>query len=60
MIYLLLFFEFAKISLVCVGGGYASMPLIQNGQLFAAAANVIVSVAAGLLACAAGLKLGGI
>ena len=24
-----LFFEFAKISLVCVGGGYASMPLIQ-------------------------------
>ncbi len=29
MIYLLLFFEFAKISLVCVGGGYASMPLIQ-------------------------------
>lgn len=29
MIYLLLFIEFAKISLVCVGGGYASMPLIQ-------------------------------
>ena len=29
MIYWLLFFEFAKISLVCVGGGYASMPLIQ-------------------------------
>lgn len=29
MIYLQLFFEFAKISLVCVGGGYASMPLIQ-------------------------------
>ena len=29
MIYLLLFLEFAKISLVCVGGGYASMPLIQ-------------------------------
>lgn len=30
MIYWLLFFEFAKISLVCVGGGYASMPLIQD------------------------------
>lgn len=30
MIYLQLFFEFAKISLVCVGGGYASMPLIQD------------------------------
>jgi chromate transporter len=29
VIYLQLFFEFAKISLVCVGGGYASMPLIQ-------------------------------
>ena len=29
MIYWLLFIEFAKISLVCVGGGYASMPLIQ-------------------------------
>ena len=29
MIYLQLFLEFAKISLVCVGGGYASMPLIQ-------------------------------
>ena len=29
MIYFQLFFEFAKISLVCVGGGYASMPLIQ-------------------------------
>ena len=29
MIYFLLFIEFAKISLVCVGGGYASMPLIQ-------------------------------
>ena len=29
MIYWLLFFEFAKISPVCVGGGYASMPLIQ-------------------------------
>lgn len=30
MICLQLFFEFAKISLVCVGGGYASMPLIQD------------------------------
>ena len=30
MIYFLLFIEFAKISLVCVGGGYASMPLIQS------------------------------
>ena len=29
MIYLTLFLEFAKISLICVGGGYASMPLIQ-------------------------------
>ncbi len=29
MVYLQLFFEFAKISLICVGGGYASMPLIQ-------------------------------
>lgn len=30
MIYFLLFVEFAKISVVCVGGGYASMPLIQS------------------------------
>lgn len=30
MIYLQLFLEFARISLVCVGGGYASMPLIQS------------------------------
>lgn len=29
MIYLLLFFEFCKVGLFCVGGGYASMPLIQ-------------------------------
>lgn len=29
LIYLQLFLEFAKISVVCVGGGYASMPLIQ-------------------------------
>lgn len=37
-----------------------TLALIQNGQIFAAAANVIVSVAAGLIACAAGLKLGGL
>ncbi len=30
MIYWLLFWEFAQISVVCVGGGYASMPLIQS------------------------------
>ena len=29
MLCLLLYWEFAKIGLVCVGGGYASMPLIQ-------------------------------
>lgn len=29
MIYLTLFLEFAKVSIFCVGGGYASMPLIQ-------------------------------
>ena len=29
MLCLLLFWEFAKIGLICVGGGYASMPLIQ-------------------------------
>lgn len=29
MLCLLLFWEFAKIGLVCVGGGYASMPLIE-------------------------------
>lgn len=29
MIYLELFIEFAKVSIFCVGGGYASMPLIQ-------------------------------
>ena len=31
MIYLLLFWEFCKVSVLCVGGGYASMPLIQAG-----------------------------
>ena len=30
MIYLLLFWEFAKVGIFCVGGGYASMPLIQS------------------------------
>ena len=30
MIYLTLFVEFAKVAIFCVGGGYASMPLIQN------------------------------
>ncbi len=29
IVFVQLFYEFAKISLVCVGGGYASMPLIQ-------------------------------
>ena len=29
MIYLILFWEFAKVGIFCVGGGYASMPLIQ-------------------------------
>lgn len=29
MLLLLLFYEFAKVSIFCVGGGYASMPLIQ-------------------------------
>ncbi len=37
-----------------------TLALIQNGQIFSAAANVIISVASGLLACAAGLKLGGL
>lgn len=37
-----------------------TLALIQNGQIFAASANVIVSVVASLLACALGLKLGGI
>lgn len=29
MIYLILFWEFTKVGIFCVGGGYASMPLIQ-------------------------------
>jgi CrcB protein len=37
-----------------------TLTLIQNGQIFAATANVIVSVVAGLGACAVGLKIGGI
>ena len=37
-----------------------TLALIQNGQIFAAAANIIVSVAAGLAACALGIKKGGI
>ena len=31
MIYGQLFWEFCKVSIFCVGGGYASMPLIQAG-----------------------------
>lgn len=34
-----------------------TLSLIQGGQIFSAAANVLVSVAAGLAACAAGLTL---
>ncbi|MBP5200090.1 MAG: chromate transporter [Schwartzia sp.] len=30
MLWMLLYWEFAKIGLFCVGGGYASMPLIQD------------------------------
>lgn len=37
-----------------------TLALIQNGQIFAATANIIVSVAAGLPACALGFKIGGI
>ena len=36
-----------------------TLALIQNGQIFSASANVVVSVAAGLAACAVGLKIGG-
>ena len=35
-----------------------TLALIQHGQIFAAAVNVVVSVAAGLFACAGGLKIG--
>ncbi len=34
-----------------------TLALLQNGQIFSAAANIIVSVAAGLAACFAGLTL---
>ena len=37
-----------------------TLTLIQNGQIFAAAVNIIVSIVAGLGACAVGLKIGGI
>ena len=37
-----------------------TLALINGGQIFAASANVIVSVVAGLAACAFGLKIGGI
>ena len=36
-----------------------TLALIQGGQVFAATANIIVSVVAGLAACAVGLKIGG-
>ena len=36
-----------------------TLALIQSGQIFSAAANVIVSVGASLIACAVGLKIGG-
>lgn len=36
-----------------------TLALIQNGQIFSASANVVVSVAAGLIACAVGLRIGG-
>ena len=36
-----------------------TLALIQGGQIFSATVNVIVSVVAGLAACAVGLKLGG-
>jgi len=36
-----------------------TLALIQNGQIFSAAVNVIVSVVAGLAACAVGLKISG-
>ena len=36
-----------------------TIALIQNGQIFSATANVIVSVVASLAACAIGLKISG-
>ncbi len=35
-----------------------TLALIQNGQIFSAILNVIISVVAGLAACAVGLNLG--
>ena len=37
-----------------------TLALIQNGQIFAAAVNIFISVIAGVTACAVGLKIGGI
>lgn len=37
-----------------------TLTLIHGGQFFSVAVNIVGSVAAGLLACAVGLKLGGI
>ena len=36
-----------------------TLALIQGGQIFSATVNIVVSVVAGLLACAVGLKIGG-
>ena len=36
-----------------------TLALIQGGQIFSAVVNIAVSVIAGLLACAIGLKIGG-
>lgn len=36
-----------------------TLALIQGGQIFSAVANVTISVIAGLIACAVGLKIGG-
>lgn len=35
-----------------------TLALIQGGQIFSAVVNIVVSVFAGLLACAVGLKIG--
>ena len=36
-----------------------TLSLIQGGQMFSAMINILVSVVAGLLACAVGLKISG-
>ena len=36
-----------------------TLALIQGGQIFSATVNIVVSVVAGLLACAIGLKISG-